>query len=384
MKKIAVIGTIVVALFLASCSVPSMAPQPGTALETPRPTLPPLSASQTVVADGQLTSPYPPLALGFGVSGQVLTFTVRAGDVVQAGDLLAELDDADLLENLDAAQRAYDRAMADLEAAQLQWKRDLADAQQALAAAERSLAVARLQYSDTPLEEAQTALDLAQQAEADAERSYQEALTGWPPIPSAPFYDAWQRAIRERELAEMRLADAQDAHSVAYLEIEARQEEVTRAERALAALERGLSPAYERAVEDAERQLAEAQEALRQARLVAPWAAIVLSIDAAPGARMAAGAPVITLLDIEEGFDFVTENLSEQHVADVLPGQRAVVTLRAFAEAPLDGEVLAVVPQTDLAASADARFAVRIRLVPNDLRLLPGLTGRVEIVIAAP
>lgn len=376
---------LVVAVALVGCATSNPAPPDVVQVDaggTPQPTLPPVPAGKTIIADGQLVSPYPSLALGFGggVSGQVLTITVKAGDVVQAGDLLAVLDDTELRRALDDARLALERARADRDRSVRQWERDLADAEQALAVAERALTAARLQYSDTGVEEARTALDRARQAEADAEREYNEALQAWPPRPSDMYYDVWQRAIRERELAEMRLADAQDAHSVGYLELQAREEDVAQAERALTALQEGIAPTYERAVEDAERRLGQAQEALVHARLTAPWAAIVLSVDVAPAATVGATTPVVTLLNLEDGLCFVTQNLSEQHIADIRPGQRAIVTLRAFAETPLEGTVEAVVPQVGEGTATDACFAVRVRLASSDLSLLPGLTGRVEII----
>ena len=76
---------------------------------------------------------------------------------------------------------------------------------------------------------------------------------------------------------------------------------------------------------------------------------------------------------------FVTRNLGEHHVTDVYPGQRAVVTLRTFAEEPLEGTVEAVVPQDGEPGATNAHFTVFVRLSSTDLRLLPGLTGRVEI-----
>jgi multidrug efflux pump subunit AcrA (membrane-fusion protein) len=357
---------------------------------TPQPTLPPpLPAGQAVVADGQLESPYPSLPLGFGggVSGQVLTITVKAGDVVQVGDLLALLDDTDLQRAVDDAQLALDRAVADREQALQQWERDVADAEKALADAERALATARLQYSDTGVEEARTNLKWAQKAESDRKAEYEKAMAFWPPIPVDGYRDSWHRAIDEHELAEMRLADAEDAHSADSLELVAREEDVAQAERSLTALEGGIAPSYERAVEDAERELAKAQEDLEHARLTAPWAAIVLSVDVAPKATVGAGASVVTLLNVEDGLRFVTQNLSEQHIADIYPGQRAVVTLRTFADTSLEATVEAVVPQVGEAVEADGRFTVRVRLSPTDpssasgqsLRLLPGLTGRVEI-----
>ena len=356
--------------------------RPGEADNALQPTLPPVPAGRAIVGDGQLESPYPSLPLGFGggVSGQVLTITVQAGDAIQAGDLLALLDDTELQRALDEAQLLLDRAIADQELALQQWERDLADAEQALTDAERALAAARLEFSETSVEEARTALAQAQQAEIDAEEDYRNAVAWYLPPIQEMRYDAWQSAIREREMAEMRLTDAEDAQSINSLDLDTREDEVVRVERELATLEGGIEPSYERAIEDAEQELVKAQEALERARLVAPWAAIVLSVDVAPQANVGADAPVVTLLNVENGLRFVTQNLSEQHIADIYPGQQAVVTLRTFPEDPLDGTVEAIVPQVDGAAGTDARFAIHIRLAATDLRLLPGLTGRVEIL----
>lgn len=350
---------------------------------TPEPTMPPRDATdQAITAEGRLVSPYPSLPLGFGggVSGEVVTVTVRPGDEVGAGDLLAQLDDANLRLAVMDAELALERATMDRDRAVAQWERDVAEAEEALAAAERARTMARLEVSDTSVEEARTALERARQAEANAEQDYLKALDFWPPLPVDTYYDAWQRAIRERELAEMRLTDAEDALSASYLTMEARDADVVQAERALAALQEGPDPAFERAVEDTEIQLAEAEEALNHARLTVPWEAVVLSVDVAPGATVSAGTPVVTLLNVADGLRFVTQDLSEQHVAAIHPGQRAVVTLRTFPEQPLEGVVEAVVPQIEERADTEGRFAIYVRLGPTELRLLPGLTGRVEIL----
>ena len=388
MKTIRWIGILllIAVIALAGCDArrgerPAGIVAPPGASDAPQPTLPPAPAGKTVVGDGQLESPYPSLPLGFGggVSGQVLTITVKAGDTVQTGDLLALLDDTELQRAADDAQTALKRAIVDRERALQQWERDLADAEQTLADAQRALTSARLELSDTSLEEARIQLEQARQAEVNAKRDYENAVAWYPGPIQDIQYDAWQRAIRNREMAEMRLADAEDAQSADALNLETREDNVAQAERKLTALADGLEPSYERAVEEAESESVKAQEALEHARLVAPWAAIALSVDVAPQADVGAGAPVVTLLNVEEGLRFVAQNLSEQHIAAVYPGQRAIVTLRTFPETELEGTVEAVVPQVGEAVEAEARFTVRVRLAPSDLRLLPGLTGRVEI-----
>jgi ABC-type antimicrobial peptide transport system permease subunit/multidrug efflux pump subunit AcrA (membrane-fusion protein) len=346
--------------------------------------LPVTSVGKLVVADGRLASPFPSLALGFsgGVSGEIVNIAVRAGDVIEAGDTLARLDDTDLRLAVDKAQLMLDRALLDRERAELQLEQDVADAQKSLETAQRALETSRLQYSSTTVEEARAVLERWREAEADAKRTYETPLYGdyTPDNIRESNYKAWQNAIREREFAEMRLRDTINARSVRALDIEAREQDVAQAERKLSALDAGIAPSYDRAIEDAERELAKAKAALENVVLIAPWNAIVLSVDVAPKATVGAGTPVVTLLNIEDGLRFVSENLSEQHVAALRPGQRATITLRTYPETPLEGTVEAIIPQVKAADTTNARFTVHIRLDPTELSLLPGLTGRAEIL----
>ena len=388
---------LIAAVGLIGCNQASGTPTQAATIDpdaTAQPTLPPQpQTGRAVVVDGQLVSLFPPLALGFGggVSGQVMTITVQPGDVVRAGDLVAVLDDVELQRAVADLRVTLDRAVADHEEALQQWERDVTKAEQALAQAERDLAADRLRHSEIGLEEARVSLKWAQRAEVDRKGEYDKAAAAWPPMPLDEIRAAWQYAIDERGLAEMRLADAENEHSASYLDLETCEAEVSKAEQSLITLKEGIAPSYERAIQDAERELARAQEALEHAHLAAPWAAIVLSVDVAPEASVEAGIPVATLLSVGDGLRFVTRDLSEQHVAGVYAGQRAAVTLRAFADVPLEGAVEAVVPQVEEGVVTDAHFTVHVRLTlvnPQDaaegnLRLLPGMTGRVEVFVGS-
>ena len=350
---------------------------------TPRPAV---TLGKTVAADGALASAYPPLALTFGgsVSGEVVEIAVQPGDRVAAGDLVARIDDTALQRAVADAALALERAQVDKVQAEAQWERDVADAEASLVAAQNTLTSTLLQYSSTGVEEARIALERARQAEQDAKQAYETPLfDGWtPPEQREQDYEAWQLRIQDRELAEMRYDDALDNRAVNAVELERQRQDVETARRKLEALEDGIAPSYQRAIEDAARELEKAKEALADARLVAPWAAIVRSVDIAPNAQVNASTPIVTLLNTEDGLRFITQNLSEQHVAALATGQRARVTLRSYPDTPLDGVVEAVAPQGNgepSTTATDAHFTVRVNLAPTDLHLLPGLTGRVEI-----
>jgi multidrug resistance efflux pump len=91
------------------------------------------------------------------------------------------------------------------------------------------------------------------------------------------------------------------------------------------------------------------------------------------------GTPIVTLLNVQELY-FATENLGERHVAQLRKGQRAEITLRAYPDSAIAGQVETVVPKMDRQTDSDARFVAYIRLEESDLDLLPGMTGRMEIV----
>jgi HlyD family secretion protein len=387
---------------------------------TPEPTPTPLSPGKTVVADGQLTSPYPSLALAFGggASGQVLTIAVKSGDVVQSGDVLAVLDDTEL-------QRAVEEAQVDLDRASENREQNIAQADVNVRLAQLDLATAREGATDAELAAAYAAVRDARVELEVARHAYSNTLNSTydSTVRARKIEYDWyvghyqaQKAKYERDnlsqsdhdhamnamiSAEGRLNEAIEDAYVEQVQSENRVDQARNAVyqtwEELELLESGpLTETLLRAeltvdqalierekaradLVEMERELTKAQEALKHTRLIAPWAAIVLSVDVAPEADVGPGVPVVTLLSIKDGLRFVTQNLSEQHIADIYPGQRAVVTLRTFPETPLDGTVEAIVPQVDGATGTDARFTIHIRLASTDLRLLPGLTGRVEI-----
>jgi multidrug efflux pump subunit AcrA (membrane-fusion protein) len=67
-------------------------------------------------------------------------------------------------------------------------------------------------------------------------------------------------------------------------------------------------------------------------------------------------------------------------VAQLRKGQRAEITLRTYPDAVIGGQVDTVIPKLDRKADTEARFVAYIRLDESELDLLPGMTGRVEIV----
>lgn len=377
------------------------------------------AASDVILMDGELVSAYPSLDLAFpgNAAGELLDLRVEVGQRVRKGDLLAVLDDAELRQavadaqlaldravedkekgeadidktyrrELEDAQRKYDRAVHDAERT---YERELDQAQRALEQARSDLRRLRMQPPTTALAEAKVNLGRAMDREADAADAYKQALDRpWEnqDLRDA-LYDDWQASIVDRDLAQLRLEDAQIALQVHQLDLQARQRDVENAEIDLQRVEKDLvdrdvverevNLALDRAVEDARTKLGQAQQDLEDARLYAPWDGLVLSFKAGVGSSVGSGQAIVALLNIEEIY-FITQNLSERHIAQLRRGQRAEITLRAYPDVVLSGTVHVVLPQTERTADADARFVAYIQPDESDLDLLPGMTGRVEVI----
>jgi multidrug resistance efflux pump len=105
----------------------------------------------------------------------------------------------------------------------------------------------------------------------------------------------------------------------------------------------------------------------------------VLSVDVSVGTTIGAGSPIVTLLNTAE-LEFHTTNLSERDLAQVVPGQTAIITLKTYPNDLIEGTVLRIGLQAEGTVGDSAVFPVMIGLEATDLEVRPGMTGRVEIV----
>jgi multidrug efflux pump subunit AcrA (membrane-fusion protein) len=372
---------------------------------------PPAPAGAIILADGTLTTAQPPLPLAFTSGGRLLAVHVRPGDAVAEGDLIATLDDAALREalaNADLQARQAETTLAEAQLALddlLNWEPDAASVAQAeanLAAAEANLAAAQSQdaAAGNNLTSAQVNLEQAERALADAQAAYTTAFDpgrewefGVPGLKEGLEAER-ESATRAVQNAEEGLEVAQANYNLTAAGLNSdtaldAQANVAGARQALlqattgpteseiAAAELRVQSA-ELALEGNRLALATAEADLARAELRAPWAGVVVSVDAAPGAILGGGAPIVTLLDATR-LEFHTNNLSERDLAAVRPGLPATVTLKTFSATPLAGAVARVAPQSAGLIGDAATFVVVIELDETDLDLRAGMTGRVEI-----
>src|SRR5215207_8637127 len=170
---------------LVACGAPSAAQTelptptplpPDPALERPTYTVKRDAIDQVLTVNGRVT-PVDLTRLSFKRDGRVNTVGFARGDTVKQGDLLAELQQEEQLEELREAQDGLVQARRDLENAQKEQAKKIDQAQLALENAQEDLTRVLPGGEDDPIRAAQQALEDARREARDAGESSSEAKT---------------------------------------------------------------------------------------------------------------------------------------------------------------------------------------------------------------
>jgi HlyD family secretion protein len=125
---------------------------------------------------------------------------------------------------------------------------------------------------------------------------------------------------------------------------------------------------------EAEIQLQRAQMDYERVRLRAPFTGRVANIKAVPGQRVAPGAEVMTIIDIDP--IKVEVQVLESQIGFLARGRKAQITFAAFPDEVFNGQIETTNPMVDQTTRM-ARVTVTI---PNPRgRILPGMYARVKL-----
>ncbi|MCG8351878.1 MAG: HlyD family efflux transporter periplasmic adaptor subunit [Chloroflexales bacterium] len=170
---------------LAACG-PAATAQPETVTPTPLPPEPALerptytverdTIERVLAINGRVT-PVDLVRLSFNVDGRVETINVQRGDVVQASNVLASLQQDEALDSLRQAEDALAQAQRAYEQAQRDRAREIRDAQEAVQQAQEDLQAVLPGGVNDPIPEAQDTLEKAQRDARDAQIQGSEAKT---------------------------------------------------------------------------------------------------------------------------------------------------------------------------------------------------------------
>ncbi len=434
-----VVVLVVVGAFLALRSQANQAEAETTTTETVTAFMGDLSASAT--ASGSVT-PGREAVLSVSVPGRVQQVNVRVGDVVQAGDVLVQLDATDLALNVAVAEqnlKLKQASLADLLAeptsselaavetavlsaqAQLDdllsgptaeaiaaqeaslaaananvWSSsaqlsqaqtaisaaDIAAAEASLAAAEANLRNVEIQYTRNPdpdNTQANTALAQARQQVAAAQATLDSLRAGPDANQLGSAQAGLSAVVAQRDASAANLDKLTAAPSAA--QVAAAEAQVAQAQASLDSL---LSGATEEQLTAAEAEVAQAEISLADAQ------------DALDGMTMTAPfAGVVTAVHFNEG-EFASgpvvemvDNASlevilevdEIDVGKLAVGQTATITLETWPNQEISGEIVSIAPGATVSpGSSLVIYEVHVQLGETDLPVLVDMTANANLV----
>jgi HlyD family secretion protein len=353
-----------------------------------------------VSADGTLASRQT-ISLNWETSGVVASVSVKAGDVVKAGDELARLDPNSLSQSALLSEVALANAQQALDDLYKQYGQlDLAQARQQVAAAEQRLDTAQksLQGLKTPASQAEVdqakANVLLAQRQLDNTRQQieiiqkklsrpQENYSFWE---SKELYQKILDGLKRREISGRRnyedavakLDDLQkppDPIDLANAEAELSlaQAQLQNARKQLSDLEAGPTGDD---ILAARAKVAAAQAQVDKRRILAPISATVTQVNVNPGDQASAGQLAFRLDDLSQ--IVVNAAISEIDINRLRIGQLVNVHLDAIPDQIYHGHVSKILPVGDNQQGV-VNFSTTVTLEDADDRTRPGMTATVDI-----
>ncbi len=227
--------------------------------------------------------------LFFRANGYVETVYARRNDSVKEGDLLAELEVTDLKNQISQVE-------AELVAVQMNNDRQVAEAMANVRARELALAKLQASMSDTQILSARINLERAQEALADAQVEYQEALDR--PWEKEEVRERYAEAVRNAQwnlqIAQSQYNDALNANERLSYDIELAQQDLDLARMRQAEIEAGVD------VTRTLLSLQRLQAQLADARIVAPFDGVILSTSVIAGSQVQGYKTVMSIADPTE------------------------------------------------------------------------------------
>ncbi|WP_163833759.1 HlyD family secretion protein [Spartinivicinus ruber] len=304
--------------------------------------------------------------LGSKLSGRIKTLPVQEGDTIQAGQILATLEDQALLAKLEQAKSTELSAQAQLANVQIQ----LEILQQQV-----PLNIARAQAEVERTQEAvQAAKANLHQTKVDAERYSQLAKEGTIDTQKA------EQAVLAHTMAKSKLTDANSDRKEAQNMLEDAQLGKLR----IKAQQHALEAARDN-LKTTQAAVIEAQSYVDDLQITAPANGVIVSRSINLGEIVSAGTPLFEVVDLNQLF--LKAYIPERVIGQVHLGQEAQIYLDALVE-PIPAKINYIASKAEFTPrevqTVEERtklvYAVKLQLASNPLqRVVPGLPGDAAI-----
>jgi HlyD family secretion protein len=329
-------------------------------------------------------------------SGRIREITVREGDQVKAGQVIAILDDEQVKARVEQAQSNVAQAEARLSGArhevavlQAQLEQSRLGVNQARVDAEGRVSQAQAQVAAAEASLARAEADY-KQARADAERFTTLAEQG-----DAPAREGEQaRAAAEAHKAVVQAARKQvEAARGASLAAKANLDNPAIRAAQVAAVEQQIRQAQadiQSAEAEASRARAQLQEAVANRgdlQIIAPFDGTVATRSAEPGEVVSPGTPIMTIVNLSNVY--LRAFIPEGEIGRVRAGQSARVYLDSNPKQPLEAVVARIDPQASFTPEntyyRDDRVkqvvGVKLQLANSQGFAKPGMPADGEVLV---
>jgi HlyD family secretion protein len=371
-------------LVLASCA------QAAPATQQPAIDAPPTVVSESgITVDGKIV-PQEFVNLSFNMSGTVAELLVEEGEQIEAGQVIASLDQRERLASAVAgtelevinARQALDALGENADVSTAAALQKMADARDAVRQAERRLRNLQDGSRQTDIDSARADVvlikDQLDKAEdnfdpyegkpddnlkratylskvADAREQYDNAVRLLNNLEGTPNEIDLAVAEANLLLAEARLALAESDY-----------------EEMQAGIDPDLLEAAQARLDAAQSALTASQAALSDAELVAPFTGTVVKLNLKAGEQVVPGSPAVVLADLSQ-WKVETLDLNEMEIPRVSVGQTVTIVPDAMPELALTGTVESI-SQIYEEKFGDVTYTARIVLEDTDPRLRWGMT----------
>jgi HlyD family secretion protein len=382
---------VAIGLMLAGCQA---APQ-NTPEVVVQDALPTVVGNSALIVEGNLV-PAEYVDLSFNMGGIIVDVLVNEGDTIEAGQVIAVLDqrerlaaavanaELELVNARQALEQLDENSSVETAAAQ----QEVANARDAVRDAERALSNLTKGTRQTDIDSAtadviilKDRLDDALEDYASYENKREDSVTRAQYL--SKMADAQQRyddAVRLLNNLEGKPSDIDLAIAEANLALA--QARLALAEQEYTDVQNGPDPddleSAQARLTAAESGLQAAQASLADAELRAPISGSVVKLDLKKGEQALPGVPAVVLADVENWM-VETDDLNEMEIPRVSVGQKVIVTPDALPDLELSGAVESI-SELFVEKQGDVTYTAKIALNDDDPDLRWGMTVAVEFI----
>lgn len=329
------------------------------------------------------------------VPGKIAKVTVREGDIVQAGQVVAQQDTADLEAQVRQAEAALRSAQARLKQAETALALQPTQNETSLRQAEAALSAARARLRALEAGARRQERQQVEQQVASAKANLDNALANLERV---------RRLFQQDAVPKQQLDAAQTAYDIALAQYRTAQEQLSLIQEGTREEEIDAQRALVKQAEEAVRLartgdlqlrvrqdevnaakalVAQAQAGLFYARqqyesafIRSPISGTVATRFAQPGQMAGAGSPIVRIVNLNT--IFFEANVSETEVRYIRVGQPVTVTVDAYPKEVFRGVVSRLYP---VGSQGSRDFVVRVDMRNDAGKLKPEMFARGEILI---